>query len=166
MSVYPERLIKIFESVRDIPYRVPETDEEPDHACWGKSTILYKKLKKAGFKVRYRIAVQVIEENHFPEEIKKLAKMEFMNHLFVEVNLGGEWFLLDATYDSPNLSGFNDLRTQKKCKIPGIVNKIYSPKESEEVRKFWDREVKRVRADNLEFYKAFNKLIDDKRKGN
>ena len=50
-------IVSLFNSVRDIPYRIPLDPEEEDRCCSGKHEKLFNLLKKEGFKVRYRVCV-------------------------------------------------------------------------------------------------------------
>jgi len=50
-------LISTFESIRDIPYRIPLKWGEEDNCCSGKHEKLFNLLKKNGYEVRYRVCV-------------------------------------------------------------------------------------------------------------
>ncbi|MBD3244723.1 MAG: hypothetical protein GF335_01890 [Candidatus Moranbacteria bacterium] len=50
-----EQLIKAFEKVRDIPYKIPLSTKEQNFACNGKHRILKKKLDEMGVESRFRL---------------------------------------------------------------------------------------------------------------
>ncbi len=91
--------IKIFESIRDIPYRID--CQENDTSCRAKSKILGDLLTRIGLKCEAIRGVSQWSELGLPDNILGLIKRPIFNHLFVRVYIpeNKKWVNVDATWD-------------------------------------------------------------------
>ena len=91
--------IKIFESIRDIPYRIG--CQENDTSCRAKSKILGDLLTRTGLKCQAVRGVSQWSELGLPKDILGLIKRPIFNHFFVRVYIpeNKKWVNVDATWD-------------------------------------------------------------------
>ena len=59
--------IQIFNKIRDTPYHCPESKNDLEITCRGKSRMLYDYLKKARYQVRFRVCDFYWCEQKIPE---------------------------------------------------------------------------------------------------
>lgn len=152
-------LVKCFENIRDIPYRIPLSSKERDDTCSGKSEKLLKILKDNGYKVRYRVCMFLWNDLSLPKEIKKPPHDKKCTHVYLEVYIKDKWKILDATWDKRLKRVFYinkwDGRSDTKVAVRSI--KTFSPKKSlalinEQSKEYLDEDLRR----NGKFYKALN----------
>lgn len=91
--------IKIFESIRDIPYRIGR--QENDTSCRAKSKILGDLLTRTGLKCQTVRGISQWSELGLPINILDLIKRPIFNHFFVRVYIpeNKNWVNVDATWD-------------------------------------------------------------------
>ena len=159
-------LISIFNSVRDIPYRIPLEYGEEDNCCSGKHAKLFKILTKKGYKVRYRVCVFLWSSLNLPQEVANVSHDDDSTHTYLEIYIKGEWKVLDATWDKAlrNLFYINEWDGESSTKIAVKPIKIFTPEKSLKIVKSQNREV--IEKDleiNREFYKAFNEWLEKNR---
>jgi len=117
-----EQRVAVYERVRGIPYRLIPALYDPAVAargilmanagsCTPKHFLLGRWLELLGYRVRY--VTSVFDWNSptlaFPDGLRRLAgRYPDEYHLCLQVSIGGEWRLVDATWD-PGLRhlGFN-----------------------------------------------------------
>jgi len=160
-------IIKEFEKVRDIPYRIPLFPEEPDECCTGKAEMLFKVFKKGGYEARYRLCTFRWNSLNLPKEIQKVPHDDNSSHTYLEIKIDEQWKVIDATWDSKLKDIFNANEWDGKSDTEIAVNCIecLSPEESLEYIKhiltpeaiIFDLKV------NRKFYKAFNEWLEMKR---
>ncbi len=156
-------VIKIFNTIRDIPYHCPESLGDSDYRCWGKNRLLFYELKKNGYEVRYRVCDFDWFEQKIPKEITSKAPNKIDRHLFVEVKLDDRWTILDCSNDSM-LPSFNNWDGKSDCDIAVKYSKIYSTEESEMLER-QERENFQTNFFSLqELYVSINKFFDQIRK--
>ena len=80
-------IIKEFEKVRDIPYRIPLFPEEPDECCTGKAEMLFKVFKKGGYEARYRLCTFRWNSLNLPKEIQKVPHDDNSSHTYLEIKM-------------------------------------------------------------------------------
>jgi hypothetical protein len=136
---------------------------DKDYRCWGKNRVLYDKIKKAGFDVRFKVCDFNWNEQRFPPEIISLAPSKQDKHLFLEINLKNKWIVLDASNDS-KLPSFNKWDGNSDCKIEVKYSNILSPEESVILEKQERKQFKETFEKNKEFYKAINIFLGKIRK--
>ncbi|MDO8667815.1 MAG: hypothetical protein Q7K35_01820 [bacterium] len=161
-------IIKEFEKVRDIPYRIPLSLEEPDECCTGKAEKLFKILKRGGYDVIYRLCTFRWSDLNLPKEIQGVSHDDESSHTYIEINVDGEWKIVDATWDK-KLDGtfkINKWDGKSDTEIAVKCIKFLSPEESLSYIKHISTP-QAIIADlkiNGKFYKAFNEWLETKRK--
>ena len=156
-------LVKIFNSVRDIPYRLSLSLDEEDHCCLGKHTILYNLLKEKGCEVRYQICDFLWSSLNFPKEVKEIPHEDPCGHLYLEIKIKNKWKVLDATWDKglEDILPVNYWDGKSETKIGVKPTRIYKPCIVEE--RADKATFKKEMEINGEFYKAFNEWLEKKR---
>jgi hypothetical protein len=92
-------IVKEFINIRDIPYRIPLSLEEPDECCSGKADRLFNILKSAGYNVRHRLCTFKWNSLNLPKKLQNILHDNDSSHTFLEVEINGEWKIVDATWD-------------------------------------------------------------------
>jgi len=69
-------IVKKFKEIRDIPYRIPLSLDEPDNCCSGKSERLFKIFTNAGYQARFRICTCLWSDLSLPAEVKEVPQYE------------------------------------------------------------------------------------------
>ena len=160
-------IISTFESIRDIPYRIPLKWGEEDNCCSGKHEKLFNLLTKNGYDVRYRVCVFLWSGLNLPPELANIPHDDDCTHTYLEINIEGNWKILDATWDNKlkNLFHINEWDGKSDTKIAVKPTKIFTPQKSLEIVNNQNEEV--INKDleiNREFYKNFNEWLDKNRK--
>lgn len=106
-----EYRIKIFEKIRDIPYRIIQSDNPEDMLklnaghCAPKHILLVDTFRKIGIKTNFVLCTfKWSEVENLPDKLKVLAKKcgaNLRGHLAATSFINGKWILLDATWDKP-----------------------------------------------------------------
>jgi len=160
-------LISTFESIRDIPYRIPLKRGEEDDCCMGKHERLLNLLKKDGYGVRYRVCAFLWSDLNLPPELKTVPHDEDGTHAYLEIKLGDEWKILDASWDI-GLKGIfhiNKWDGKSDTEIAVKPTKIFTPQKSLDIIKNQnEEEIRKELKINGEFYKGFNEWLDKHRK--
>jgi len=161
-------IIKEFEKVRDIPYRIPLSLKEPDECCTGKAKILLEILKKGGYDVRYCICMFKWSDLNIPKKIQDMPHDDECSHTYLEIKIDGKWKIIDPTWDKGLKSIFTvnkwDGKSDTQIALP--AREYLSPEESS---KYLEHILtpEAIAADlktNGEFYKAFNEWLEAERK--
>ena len=84
-------ILKIFESVRDMPLKFPDNGKEDDFTCWGKHRILKSLLDSSDFETRCRICEFLWSEQKIPKRILGIPHYDKDYHLFLEVKINNNW---------------------------------------------------------------------------
>ncbi|HRY36545.1 MAG TPA: hypothetical protein P5230_01525 [Candidatus Magasanikbacteria bacterium] len=160
-------LISIFESIRDMPYRIPLKWGEEDNCCSGKHEKLFNLLKNNGYKVRYRVCVFLWSDLKLPLELEKIPHDEDCTHTYLEIKINNEWKILDATWDGglKEIFHINKWDGKSDTEIAVKPTKIFNPQKSLEIVNNQNEEI--INKDlkiNGEFYKGFNDWLDKIRK--
>ncbi|MEA3429695.1 MAG: hypothetical protein U9R08_00320 [Nanoarchaeota archaeon] len=153
------KVITIFNSVRDLTYHCPESKDDVDHRCWGKHRILYDKLNKAGYKVRYRVCEFRWDELKIPKNVSDKAPKELDVHLYLEIKLDNKWINLDCSND-PTLKKYNEWDGKSDTELQVKCRKILSPKESAKIEEYDKTNYKKIIKKYHELYTALNKFLD------
>lgn len=160
-------LISVFNSIQDIPYRIPLKWGEEDNCCSGKHKRLLTLLAKRGYKVRYRVCVFLWHSLNLPPELEKISHDANCTHTYLEIYLNNSWKILDATWDIGLKSLFyiNEWDGKSDTKIAVKPIKIFTPKKSLDIINSQnEKAIKRDLKINGVFYKEFNKWLDKNRK--
>lgn len=157
-------MINCFRFVRDIPYRIPTSVDEPDYCCSGKHKILYQLFNALKIKVRYRVCEFLWSEVGLPKEVQKISHENLCTHIYLEVFISSKsWIIVDATWDKrlSKIFHINDWNGKTDTIIALKPTKVYSPSES---KKYVETEsVVDVVSDlkiNGKFYAAVNKWLE------
>lgn len=153
-----------FNKVRDIPYRIPLTLDKPDHCCTGKAEMLVNIFTTAGYNARYRVGICRWIDLHLPTEIQNIPHDDNTSHTFCEININGEWKVVDATWDKGLQETFDvnewDEKSDMKLAFPN--QEILSPEKSREYLNYISTK-ESIIADlkvNRVFYKAINEWLE------
>jgi len=154
------KAVEYFNWVRDIPYRIPLNDNEPDYCCEGKHRMLEKLLVSEGLDVRPRIAqAKWSLLSQLDEDVVAFPHVNNYEHLYLEVKLGGRWRAIDASFDSALDDVFPtkrwDGKTSTGISVPTI--QIYNPVDS---LKLYNIEAG-VDTEENEFNNAINTWLDN-----
>lgn len=160
-------IIEEFKKVRDIPYRIPLTPEEPDECCTGKAEMMFKMFKEGGYDVRYRLCTFKWSSINLPKELKNIPHDDDSSHTYLEVKIDGQWKIVDATWDKglKGLFNINEWDGKSDTKIAVQCVKCLSPEESLNYIKHISTP-EAIISDlkvNGKFYKAFNEWLKTKR---
>jgi len=162
--------IKLFKMVRDIPYYISLSEDVQGYECVTKPTMLDKLLQTLGLKSRHMLCEFKWEDLDLPEELLKLPHEDPEIHRFLEVFIPetNKWIKVDPNWDSkiqhPGIpiaewDGLND------TKLAVIPTKFYTVEES---KKFIEQDIGDERntylLKNKDFFIAFNKWLDSKRR--
>ncbi len=157
------KLIKIFEKVRDEPLNNPEKLGDKDNRCWGKHRRLKELLEKEGYQVRFRVCSFRWSSQRFPKDILKMPHKDNDYHLFLEMKINGKWIVLDCSNDK-NLPEFNTWDGFKDCKIAVNYDMVLSTEESLKMEEDEKKDFLSLLNENKDFYIAINKFFNLLRK--
>ena len=90
---------ELFESIRDIPYRIPLTLEDASVDCDKKHRKLAEILAKEGFTVRFRVCSFLWSKQSIPKKILDIPHIDTCEHIFLEVFRDGHWDVFDISWD-------------------------------------------------------------------
>ena len=159
-----EKLIKTFEAIRDVPYAIPLSIEEEDNCCSGKHQRLCEILEQAGYEVRWAMFTFKWSSIDLPEKVASVPHDDDSTHVCLEVKLGGEWKVVDATWDKGIGEVFhvNEWDGESATEIAIIPTETFSPERSYYMMKeeSGDEFVLKDLEVNGAFYKAFNKWLE------
>ncbi len=160
MLCMQDRLIKIFEEVRDIPYRIPLSASEKNVSCSGKAKKLKVLLEQEGYPARYRVCeFRWSDVQNIPTDVHALPHADDSTHVYVEVLIDGIWVKVDPTWDRMLATIFPvavwDGRHDTRIAVKPIV--VYGIEESRQIME--DESADAIEKDlaiNSEFYRALN----------
>lgn len=161
-------IIEEFKKVRDIPYRIPLSLEEPDECCSGKADRLFKIFQKGGYDVRYRLCTFRWSDLGLPKKIQDLSHDDESSHTYLEINIDGEWKIVDATWDKglKDLFVVNEWDGKSDTEIAVPCVECLSPEKSLGYIKHISTP-EAIKSDlkvNGDFYRAFNEWLENYRK--
>lgn len=160
-------IVKEFEKVRDIPYRIPLSLNEKDECCIGKAEMLLDIFKKAGYDARYRVCYFKWSDINLPIEVKSLPHEDKCFHVYLEINIDNEWKIVDATWDKKlkNIFHINewDGRSNMEISLPSI--EIMPIEEGLKFLKhiLTPEEITKDLKTSGEFYKGLNEWLEKNR---
>lgn len=91
--------IDIFNTIRDIPYRIPLSSKEKDECCSGKHIQLKNIFENMGIKSRFRVCSFQWSDMNLPEKITHIPHEDNSTHVYLEVFIENNWKNIDATWD-------------------------------------------------------------------
>jgi hypothetical protein len=97
----PKDAVEYFRFVRDIPFRLPMSADEPDYTCVGKHIVLKALLSSLGFEVRYATCEWLWSSLDLPKSLKEIPHDDSCGHVYLEVYNKEQkrWMNVDATWD-------------------------------------------------------------------
>ena len=162
--------IEIFNAVRDIPYRIPLSEEEQDHTCMGKYELLKERLEVLGKKTRPRTTDFSWSDLPLPDYLREIERDDNPGHIYLEVYNGERWCIVDPTWDSglERVLPVSYWDGRADTSIAWPTRRIHTPEESlreinEDDDPNYDPEEDLRK--NGRFYEAFNNWLEDIRKG-
>ncbi|MFA6547980.1 MAG: hypothetical protein WCT11_03520 [Candidatus Magasanikbacteria bacterium] len=161
-------IVEIFNTIRDIPYKIPLTLNDAAIDCLGKHRKLLEDLAKAGDQVRLRKCSFLWSEQNIPKEILDIPHQDECEHLFLEIYLDSQWLVLDATWDIglKNIFKINHWDGKSNTEIAVKPIEIYPyVKDINLSHCESDQAVLEDIRINGDFYKAFNNWLEDNRVG-
>lgn len=165
-----DQRIKVFNSVRDIPYYIA-IGAEQDYCCSTKATILQKLLHSLGIQSRPIVCVFNWSDSRIPLEILKLFREKDEKHAYLEVKIPetGKWVKIDPTWDIKldkifPIAQWDGLHATVLA-VKSI--KTYSAQESQKLLLEEGNEIKeeieKFMIRNKEFYIQLNKWLGENR---
>lgn len=162
----PMDLISIFNSIRDIPFRIPLSLEDKSIDCLTKHKMLFDALTNAGHKARFRICSFLWSDQKIPKEILAIPHDDKCEHLYLEISLNNEWITLDATWDQKlkNIMPTSEWDGKTNTKLAVTPIEIYPPDEGREVVHSASEEafLEDIRKSG-KFYEALNNWLEENR---
>jgi hypothetical protein len=159
----------LFNTVRDIPYRIPLKLDDPNNSCHGKSILLHNLLKSYNYNSRIMLCTFKWSDLRIDDSCKKLIVKDVEHHYFVELNLDSRWIKLDTTIDSGlgKKLPINDWDGKSDTKIAVVPIKFLSEEESSKILKssesidYFTGKIK----SNGQLYKRLNEVYQSIRSG-
>lgn len=152
----------LFESERDIPYRIALSQNERNDSCAGKNLRLKEALLKAGLDVRYRICYFNWSTLDLPKHLQDQIGKDEGTHLYLEVKLENEWEIVDVSWDKRLSSVLPVNEWGQKMEIAVTPTKIMSPEEGEEyLSSLTDEDASKDLEINGTFYQALNTWLEE-----
>jgi hypothetical protein len=153
-----------FEEIRDIPYRIQLTADEPDLSCTGKNLMLLEKLQKLGYEVRWRVCTFKWSSIELPTYVTDAPHEDDSSHAYLELRVADQWRVIDATWDRwlSKIFPVNEWGLALDHVIAVDAIKTYDPNESTVIMASITREI--IEEDlhhNGKFYKAFNHYLEE-----
>lgn len=148
-----------FEEERNIPYRIPLAVSEADHCCSGKHERLRKRFETAGYPVHYRICWFRWSDLALPVDVANITHEDECSHVYLEVKVGGQWKVVDATWDPGLASIFsiNEWSDNAEMQVAVPVIRSLSPEESEKhMTALTPKDTEEDLEKHREFYRALN----------
>ncbi|MAS87800.1 MAG: hypothetical protein CMH30_07490 [Micavibrio sp.] len=155
---------KIFEEIRDRPYRVMVTADDTAQNCYIKNKELLEELGMLGFGVRGRFCEMDWNDTPLPKDLVKLYPEDLLaTHFYIEIEENGNWRALDASWNKElEERGFPICTWEGDNPIGLKVKKLYNFDEQtaylEEASK--DEIVEDYFTRAAPFLKALNKWLD------
>lgn len=158
--------VQLFNSIRDIPYRIPLNSSEEDRCCNGKVKQLKKLLEAEGYQARYRVCEFKWSDMLLPLFVTAIPHEDFSTHVYLEVFINGKWVVVDPTWDIQikSILPVNEWDGITDTQIAVTPLKIYSLKKSKKIMERGELEQPdKYWVEDLEFCKSFNQWLESVR---
>lgn len=157
--------IKVFEEIRDIPYRISLSTREKSNNCVGKHILLLKKLSDLGYNCQYRVCTFNWSDLDLPNELLTIPHENESTHVFLEVEIDGLWKNVDATWDQSlsKILPINSWDGESNTQIAVPVVKLFSIEKSKQIMSAGDNSTIEDLKINGEFYKKINEWLESVR---
>ncbi|MBI1326550.1 MAG: hypothetical protein GC136_02805 [Alphaproteobacteria bacterium] len=124
---------KIFEDIRDRPYRVALSGEKPADNCYFKGTELIRLLTTLGYTVRARVGEIDWHDGPYPADVLALLDTSVLfTHFYPEIMMDdGNWFVLDPSWNKNFAQKYNlPFSEFGAANMPCFrIKKLYEPDE-------------------------------------
>ncbi|MFB6191616.1 MAG: hypothetical protein ABEJ64_04260 [Candidatus Nanohaloarchaea archaeon] len=161
--VSDDRVVELYEKAQQVPYACLE-DRDPGRlfetgrgSCLEKNAWLGERYEELGIPVRYRLVEFDWRDLPLPEEVLELRDDYTGEHLVLEIERGGEWLTVDASWD-PGLedAGFPVTGDWDGRSDTGVA---VEPLDSREL----DGNPGSMHVEGSEFFDALNDYLEDVR---
>ncbi len=165
-SATPKRymnIIETFNTIRDVPYRIPLTSNEVDNCCSGKARMLKVYFDKEGYESRYRVCEFRWPALGLPQSILSVPHDDLSSHVYLEVKINDKWIDVDPTWDMAINSIFKSNQWDGKSNTTVAVP-VISKYDDEKSDSIMSNETPEIIEKNLTvnglFYRVFNDWLD------
>ena len=164
---------RIFEEVRDVPYRISLRYDEPDQSCEGKYKMFMKLAEKYNIKARPLVFEYQWDSLDLPEQLLRFHLEKDILHICPEVYIEekGIWVPADPSWDiglknKHKCIHVNEWDEQSPTELSVPPTKLYTPEESlvSSSEKMLPEEFEEDIKENGGFYKAFNDWLEELRR--
>lgn len=159
-------IIKKFEEIRDIPFRLPLSVDETLCNCLWKAIMLKRILTDNWYFSRYRVCEFNRSDLSIPQDILIKHWISISEHVYLEMHMKWLRINLDPTWDKALSSIFtiSNWNWWNSTELAVKPIKIYSENESSEIMKSIDEyAIEKDIETNYEFYSDLNDYLDSKR---
>ncbi len=162
------KAVEIFNSIRDIPYHIPLNFKDTGIDCIKKHQILFEKLSKEWYEIRYRLCSFNWSDLDIAEKVLAVVHEDRCEHLFLEIKIKNEWKVLDATRDKwlSHILPVNNRDWLSNCKIAtDPVIEVYPLEKSKKMMKKWwaEEDFLGDMKKSGPFYKSLNERLEKER---
>ncbi len=151
-------LIDIFNSVRDIPYRISLVCGQDANCCVDKTLKLSSLLRENGMQTKL-VHCDFFWSHQFflPNELRRIPHSDSSSHVYLEFLSGDKWIALDPTWDKGLASVLPVTVWDGKSNTQIAIrpSTIYSPQDH--IDFIYSQEDLET---NGEFYRAFNNWLE------
>lgn len=154
-----------FESIRDIPYKIPLTLKDKSIDCDKKHKLLADMLTKENYQVRFRVCAFMWNQQALPQEVLAIPHEDKCEHLYLEVFREYSWQVLDITWDERLQNVFPICEWDAANNPVAIIPTEIYPQEYD--RPLIHNETEETFLEDINtsgvFYKAFNEWLEQQR---
>lgn len=159
-------LIKEFEKIRDLKYKIPLNINEQTDNCSTKCIMLKNIFEKKWYEVNFRVCIFNWENLNLPKEILKIKHTKDSMHVYLEVNIDNKIIKIDPSWDKWLKNIFEisiwDWKSDTKIAVKEISQK--SLEESKYIMENMDKkEIIEHLNYNKEFYIKLNNYLHNNR---
>jgi broad specificity phosphatase PhoE len=144
-----EAALRAFREVRDEPLNVIK------NRCWEKSKKLKELLTGLGYKVKLGICTFKWSKQKLPKDILELPHEDLGYHLFLWVEVHGDYLLVDSSDDS-SLPSYNNWNGLSDCQLAVIPEEILSKNKDNKLE-----EKENIETQNAKKYREFYDAVND-----
>jgi len=161
------KIITIFNEIRDIPFSIPTSPTDALFDCAGKAILLRKRLEEISIKTRFGVCYFYWDDLDLPDNVKSIAHDKDCTHTFVEAFINNKWIKLDPSWDNALSQKFEVAIFDGKNDTILAVKAIgfFNSEKSQNIMKNQEDNYNNVITDDLarngKFYEALNKYLEE-----
>jgi len=156
--------VSYFTFMRDIPFRLPLSVDEPAPYCVDKHVVLKTLLSSMGFKTRYALCRWMWSSLDTPESLKQIPHEDHAVHVCLEVynKEQARWMTVDATWDKGLASKLPVSKWDGKSDTSLAIKPLerLNPIESQEEFDQLKPRIQQAIKVNGKFFEALNKWME------